>query len=193
VKSLILASSSIYRKKLLDTLGFDYQCISPDIDETVLPEETTTQLVARLALAKAQKVAQQQTNSLIIGSDQAATVDGIILNKPLTTAKAQQQLQLCSGKKVTFLTGLCLFDSSDNSHQLATIAYHVYFRELSDAEIAQYIALEQPLNCAGSFKVEGLGISLFEKLEGDDFNSLIGLPVIELLKMLRAKGISPLS
>jgi len=193
VKSLILASSSIYRKKLLDTLGFDYQCISPDIDETVLPEETTTQLVARLALAKAQKVAQQQTNSLIIGSDQAATVDGIILNKPLTTAKAQQQLQLCSGKKVTFLTGLCLFDSSDNSHQLATIAYHVYFRELSSAEIAQYIALEQPLNCAGSFKVEGLGISLFEKLEGDDFNSLIGLPVIELLNMLRAKGISPLS
>lgn len=193
MKSLILASSSIYRKKLLDTLGFDYQCISPDIDETVLPEETTTQLVARLALAKAQKVAQQQTNSLIIGSDQAATVDGIILNKPLTTAKAQQQLQLCSGKKVTFLTGLCLFDSSDNSHQLATIAYHVYFRELSSAEIAQYIALEQPLNCAGSFKVEGLGISLFEKLEGDDFNSLIGLPVIELLNMLRAKGISPLS
>jgi len=193
VKSLILASSSIYRKKLLDTLGFDYQCISPDIDETVLPEETTTQLVARLALAKAQKVAQQQPNSLIIGSDQAATVDGIILNKPLTAAKAQQQLQLCSGKKVTFLTGLCLFDSSDNSHQLATIAYHVYFRELSSAEIAQYIALEQPLNCAGSFKVEGLGISLFEKLEGDDFNSLIGLPVIELLKMLRAKGISPLS
>jgi len=193
VKSLILASSSIYRKKLLDTLGFDYQCISPDIDETVLSEETTTQLVARLALAKAQKVAQQQPNSLIIGSDQAATVDGIILNKPLTTAKAQHQLQLCSGKKVTFLTGLCLFDSSDNSHQLATIAYHVYFRELSSAEIAQYIALEQPLNCAGSFKVEGLGISLFEKLEGDDFNSLIGLPVIELLNMLRVKGISPLS
>ncbi|MEM5529802.1 Maf family protein [Gammaproteobacteria bacterium AS21] len=193
MKSLILASSSIYRKKLLDTLGFDYQCASPDIDETVHKDETSAQLVARLALAKAQKVAHRHSNSLIIGSDQAATVDGIILNKPLTTAKAQQQLQLCSGKKVTFLTGLCLFDSSDNSHQLATIAYHVYFRELSSAEIAHYIAIEQPLNCAGSFKVEGLGISLFEKLEGDDFNSLIGLPVIELLNMLRAKGINPLS
>lgn len=193
MKSLILASSSIYRKKLLDTLGFNYQCISPDIDETAHKDETSAQLVARLALAKAQKVAHQHTNSLIIGSDQAATVDGIILNKPLTTAKAQQQLQLCSGKKVTFLTGLCLFDSNDDSYQLATIAYHVYFRELSTAEIAQYIAIEQPLNCAGSFKVEGLGISLFEKLEGDDFNSLIGLPVIELLNMLRAKGINPLS
>jgi len=135
----------------------------------------------------------QHPNSLIIGSDQVALLDGKVLGKPHTTQNAEQQLALCSGKTVSFRTGLCLLDSNDQSYQLAQVIFDVHFRVLSAQEISKYIAIEQPLNCAGSFKAEGLGIALFDKLEGDDFNSLIGLPLIRLLAMLRNKGISPLT
>ena len=146
----------------------------------------------RLALQKAQKVAINEPDCLIIGSDQAALLNGKVLSKPGNIANAQQQLAQCSNNTVTFHTGLCLLDSLDGSYQCEDILFKVHFRALSEQEIERYIALEKPLDCAGSFKVEALGISLFERLEGNDFNSLIGLPLITLLKMLRNKGVNPL-
>ena len=193
MRTLILASSSPYRRAILDKIGLAYHSISPQIDEKSLIGEKPGALVQRLALGKAQKVAIDQPDALIIGSDQVAMLDGIILSKPLTAARAERQLALCSGACVSFHTGLCLLDSSDNSFQLEEVIFQVYFRQLTASEIRHYIAIEQPLDCAGSFKVEGLGISLFEKLQGDDFNSLIGLPLIRLLAMLRNKGSSPLT
>jgi len=192
MRDIILASSSTYRRDILNKIGIPYHCISPHICEKALIDENAAQLVQRLALEKAQKIATQHPNSLIIGSDQVALLDGKILGKPHTTPKAEQQLALCSGKKVSFRTGLCLLDSSDQSYQLEQVIFDVHFRVLTTQEICHYIAIEKPLNCAGSFKAEGLGIALFDKLEGDDFNSLIGLPLIRLLAMLRNKGISPL-
>ena len=193
MRTLILASSSPYRRAILDKIGLAYHSISPQIDEKPLQGEKTAALVQRLALHKAQKIAADQPNALIIGSDQAAVINDTILSKPLTVEVAEQQLALCSGQCVSFHTGLCLLDSSDSSYQLEEVTFKVHFRELTNSEIRRYIAIEQPLDCAGSFKVEGLGISLFEKLQGDDFNSLIGLPLIRLLAMLRCKGLSPLS
>ncbi len=193
MKAIVLASSSVYRRAILDKTGLTYQSISPDINENRQIGEHARDLVARLSLEKAKKIAQQRPNSLIIGSDQVAVLAQDVLCKPLTEAKAIQQLTLCAGNKVTFLTGLCLYDSNEQSYQLEVVPFSVHFRPLTAHEIRRYIALEKPLDCAGSFKVEGLGISLFEKLSGDDFNSLIGLPLICLLGMLREKGISPLS
>jgi len=193
MRDIILASSSTYRRDILNKIALPYHCISPQICEKVRINESAEHLVQRLALEKAQKVALAHPNSLIIGSDQVAVLGNKILTKPLTTINAEQQLTLCSGKSVTFHTGLCLLDSSDHSYQLLQEPFQVHFRTLSAPEIKRYIAIEQPLNCAGSFKAEGLGIALFEKLQGDDFNSLIGLPLIRLLAMLRNKGISPIS
>ncbi|NRA21874.1 MAG: septum formation inhibitor Maf [Oceanospirillaceae bacterium] len=193
MRDIILASSSPYRRAILNKIGIAYHSISPQICEKADQGENAVALVMRLALLKAQKIAETHHNSLIIGSDQVALLEGNILCKPLSVAKAEQQLLLCSGKIVSFHTGLCLLDSADNSYQLEQVVFKVHFRVLSSAEITRYIALEQPLDCAGSFKVEGLGISLFERLEGDDFNSLIGLPLIRLLAMLRQMGISPLN
>ncbi len=192
MQDIILASSSPHRRAILDKIHLTYHSISPKIDEKRQGTETAEQLVLRLCLAKAQKVASQNPNSLVIGADQVALLGDIMLGKPLNTQRAEQQLTDCSGKKVSFYNGVCLYDSSDLSYQLECVIFNVYFRVLSSAEIKSYIALEKPLDCAGSFKAEGLGISLFEKLEGDDFNALIGLPVIRLLAMLREKGVSPL-
>lgn len=192
MQDIILASSSPHRRAILDKIHLTYHSISPKIDEKSQGTETAEQLVLRLCLAKAQKVASQNPNSLVIGADQVALLGDIMLGKPLNTQRAEQQLTDCSGKKVSFYNGVCLYDSSDLSYQLECVIFNVYFRVLSSAEIKSYIALEKPLDCAGSFKAEGLGISLFEKLEGDDFNALIGLPVIRLLAMLREKGVSPL-
>lgn len=192
MQDIILASSSPHRRAILDKIHLTYHSISPQIDEKRQGTETAEQLVLRLCLAKAQKVASQNPNSLIIGADQVALLGDILLGKPLNIHRAEQQLTDCSGKKVSFYTGVCLYDSRDLSYQLECVIFNVYFRVLSSAEIKSYVALEQPLDCAGSFKAEGLGISLFEKLEGDDFNALIGLPVIRLLAMLREKGVSPL-
>jgi MAF protein len=190
---IILASSSPYRRAILDKIHLTYHCISPQIDEKALTNETASQLVLRLAYEKAIKVSSQSTNSLIIGSDQVAVLNNTILTKPLSTDKAVQQLSLCSANIVSFHTGLCLLDSTDMSFQIKEDIFKVHFRKLTQQEITRYIDIEQPLDCAGSFKAEGLGISLFDKLEGDDFNSLIGLPLIQLLSMLRNKGISPLT
>ena len=198
-KKLILGSSSPYRKTLLERLTVPFECHSPNIDESPLNQESAEELVKRLSIAKAYAVHKErrqkinQSNDLIITSDQVAVMDKQILGKPLTVKKAVQQLTAFSGKKVSFLTGLCIFNQEDESYQYSLNQYHVYFRELSDIEIANYVTIESPLDCAGSFKCEGLGVCLFDKMEGDDPNSLIGLPLITLSKLLREVGVNPIN
>lgn len=189
---LILASSSVYRRALLDKLGLDYQCRSPEIDESAQPDESAEQLVARLSLEKAKAVANSSKRELIIGSDQVAVLGHNILGKPLSHSRATEQLRAASGKRVRFLTGVCLYDTRDGTHQLAVVPFDVCFRELSNAQIENYLRREQPYQCAGSFMSEGLGIALFEKLEGEDPNTLVGLPLIRLIAMLNQAGIDVL-
>jgi MAF protein len=190
---LVLASSSRYRRALLEQLRLPFVCASPDIDETPLPGETVPALVERLALAKARVLADKFATALIIGSDQACALDNRILGKPGNAENARVQLQACSGRRVTFHTGLALYDTRTGHCQHSIDTYTVQFRELATAEIVRYVELEQPFDCAGSFKVEGLGITLFSALEGKDFNSLIGLPLLSLCAMLRAAGLNPLA
>ena len=186
---LILGSTSPYRKKLLQRLSIPFTTASPDIDETVLENESAQDYVKRLALQKAQAVAKQYPNALIIGSDQCSILKGVIRGKPKHHQNAVQQLRESSGERVTFLTGLCLYDAKTNDYQLDLVPFHVDFRILTDYEIEAYLQVEQPYACAGSFKSEGLGISLFKRLQGDDPTALIGLPLIRLSEMLRQKNI----
>ena len=193
VPPLWLASTSRYRQALLTKLTTQFQTRAPNVDETALAGESPTALVSRLALAKAQSVAAELTQGLVIGSDQVAVFNGAIIGKPHTVDKAVQQLSQFSGQKVQFLTGLVLFNAADGSYQLHVDSFDVWFRQLTGAEIRYYIAAEQPLDCAGSFKSEGLGIALFDKLSGDDPNSLVGLPLLMLNKMLIKAGVNLLS
>ena len=181
---IVLASTSPFRRELLGKLGLSFDTDSPDIDETARAEETPEQLVARLAEEKARAVAQRHPDSLIIGSDQVAVIDGKIIGKPGDHEKAMAQLRSASGKTVRFLTGLCLYNSANDHKQVVVEPFDVVFRTLSDSQIDNYLKAEQPYNCAGSFKSEGLGIALFERLQGEDPNSLIGLPLIRLIRML---------
>ncbi|MDR5905437.1 Maf family protein [Franzmannia qiaohouensis] len=189
---LVLASSSRWRRQLLERLGLPFSCASPDIDETPRADETPQALVHRLALSKASRLAEAYPAHLIIGSDQVAVFDGEILGKPGDAATARANLTRFSGQRVHFITGLALLDSAHGRHQVSHATYDVVFRRLSEAEIANYVAREQPFDSAGSFRMEGLGISLFEKLEGDDPNTLVGLPLIRLCAMLREAGLDPL-
>lgn len=188
--ALILASSSPYRRALLEKLGLEFESDAPDIDEQQLPGEDATGLVMRLALEKARAVASRHSDALIIGSDQVAVrADGGILGKPGNHGTAITQLQACSASEVRFETGLCLLNSATGRYQLACEPYRVSFRTLNRATIERYLEREEPYNCAGSFKSEGLGISLFRALEGRDPNTLVGLPLILLTEMLRTEGI----
>ncbi|MCE9787132.1 Maf family protein [Shewanella chilikensis] len=189
---LILASTSSYRKALLAKLDLAFECVAPEMDETPLPGEAAFDLVKRLAAAKAQAGAKQLSNTLVIGSDQVAVIDGQIVGKPLTEEKACQQLQAASGKSITFYTGLALYDSRSGQTQVEVEPFTVHFKNLSQDEIADYVRREQPLWCAGSFKCEGLGIALFRALEGRDPNTLVGLPLILLIEMLSRQGIKVL-
>ncbi len=189
---LLLASSSPYRQALLQRLGLPFRCASPGIDESPLPGETVEALTQRLALAKAQALAPAWPDTLLIGSDQACAVDGHILGKPGNFERARAQLQLCSGKSVDFHTALVLLDSSSGKALHSHDVFSVRFRPLSDAEITFYLQTEQPWDCAGSFKAEGLGIALFEAMAGKDFHSLLGLPLISLCALLRQAGLNPL-
>ena len=162
------------------------------MDETRLPDETPEQLVRRLSLAKAAAVAVQRPDALIIGSDQVAVIDGEVLGKPGTHDQAVEQLRRASGRRVTFLTGLCLLNADTGRAQEDVVPFGVVFRELADKQIEHYLQREQPYNCAGSFKSEGLGIALFERLEGEDPNTLIGLPLIRLVRMLEKEGVDVL-
>ena len=193
MQQLVLASSSPYRRKLLDKLQLPYSCASPNIDESRLIHEAPENMVVRLAIQKAKALSTLFPNHLIIGSDQVAIAEGQILNKPESHDRASQQLKLSSGNTVTFLTGLCLYNSATQIQQLHCETFEVDFLPLSDQQIESYLLKEQPYDCAGSFKSEGLGISLFSRQRGDDPNSLIGLPLIKLCQMLRNAGIEPLA
>lgn len=186
---LVLASSSPYRKQLLERIQLTFQTASPDIDETPLANEAPQPLTARLASLKAQAMAKQFPEHLIIGSDEVACIEGQIVGKPHDFDQAFKQLRAASGKKVTFYTGLALLNSVTTRLQVTTIPFHVYFRALADDTIKRYLEIEQPFNCAGSIKAEGLGICLFSKTEGEDVSSLMGLPLIKLVDMLAEEQI----
>lgn len=187
---LVLASTSAFRRELLSKLQLKFIQDNPNCDETPFSNETAPQLAGRLAIAKAQALAHQYPQHLIIGSDQVASFAGQLIGKPLTHDKAVQQLRAFSGQCVTFYTGLALFNSQNQHLQHCVEPFTVYFRVLSATQIERYLQAERPYFCAGSFKSEGLGICLFEKLEGNDPNSLIGLPLIQLVTMLQREGIS---
>lgn len=189
---LILASTSPFRKQLLDKLQLEYETASPEVDETPIPGEDIETMVLRLSQAKARAVASRFPDALIIGSDQSAVLNDQPLTKSGGFDKAFQQLRDASGQKIIFHTGLCLLNSNTGHLQSASIPYTVVFKNLSDEQIKNYLEKEQPYNCAGSFKSEGLGIALFERFEGEDPNALIGLPLIKLIEMLSNEGISPI-
>lgn len=190
---LLLASSSPYRKALLRRLGIPFETASPDIDESPKDDETPEDLALRLAAAKAEALANNYPAHWIIGSDQvAALADGTLLAKPGNFDTAHQQLTRSSGQTVTFYTGISLLDSHSGERQDQCEVFKAHFRDLSAAEITAYLHTEQPYDCAGSFKMEGLGIALFQSLEGRDPNSLVGLPLIALTDMLRKWGRNPL-
>ncbi|MDH1261518.1 Maf family protein [Pseudomonas sp. GD03944] len=186
---LLLASSSPYRRELLGRLRLPFTWNSPDIDESRAPGEHPGDLVQRLAREKAQALAAAHPGHLIIGSDQVAVLGDEVLGKPHTFERAHAQLLAASGNSVTFLTGLALLDTRTGHCQVDCIPFTVHFRTLDSAQITRYLEAEQPYDCAGSFKAEGLGISLFRSTEGSDANSLIGLPLIRLVDMLHASGV----
>jgi len=187
---LVLASTSPYRRELLGRLGLPFATTRPETDETALPGEAPEALVARLAEAKARAAAANHPDALIIGSDQVAVINGTVLGKPGTPQRAHEQLRAVAGQAVTFLTGLCLLDTASDEAQVVVEPFAVHFRELDEAQIARYIDRERPFDCAGSFKSEGLGIALFERLEGDDPAALVGLPLIRLVTLLAKAGVS---
>ncbi|MBW7470271.1 Maf family protein [Marinobacter sp. F4218] len=190
---LLLASSSPYRRDLLKRLGLPFETASPDIDETPEPGETADQLATRLSEAKARSLADSYPAHWIIGSDQVACLpNGTLLNKPGNHEQAIRQLSQSSGHEVLFMTGLTLLDTGSGNIQNHCEPFAVHFRDLSFEEIDAYLRREQPYDCAGSFRMEGLGISLFSRMDGRDPNSLIGLPLIALNDILRNWGRNPL-
>lgn len=186
---LLLASSSSYRRELLSRLQLPFTCSSPDIDESHRAGEPALELVKRLAEEKARALAGSHPNHLIIGSDQAAVLGDLIIGKPHTFEKAREQLLAASGASVTFLTGLALLNSQTGHCQVDCVAFTVHMRKLEPSRIERYLHTEQPYDCAGSFKAEGLGVSLFQSTEGSDATSLVGLPLIRLVDMLLAEGV----
>jgi len=188
--ALLLASSSPYRRELLGRLQLPFTWQSPSIDESRREGEAAIALVKRLAEEKARALAASHPEHLIIGSDQVAVLSsGEILGKPHNLPRAQQQLHAASDSSVTFLTGLALLNTDTGHCQVDCVPFTVNFRPLSDGQILRYLQREQPFDCAGSFKSEGLGISLFRSTEGEDATSLIGLPLIRLVDMLLNEGI----
>ena len=182
--TLILGSSSPFRKMLLERLMVPFETANPDIDESAKEGETPIELVERLAIEKAQAVATQHPNSLIIGSDQVALHGSEVVGKPHTHERAVEQLRSASGKQITLYTGLALINSATGNIQSEVIPFTVHFKTLSEQVIESYLRKEEPYNCAGSVKSEGLGIALFDRFDGDDPNALIGLPLIRLVAML---------
>jgi septum formation protein len=186
---LILASSSPYRRELLARLKIPFEVVLPEIDETPYNGETPQALVERLSIEKAQAVAAGEKGALVIGSDQVAVYNGTIVGKPHSHDHAVEQLRMAAGRAVTLYTGLALVNSDTARVQCEVIPYRVTFRALTEAQIESYLRKEQPYSCAGSVRSEGLGIALLDKFEGDDPNTLIGLPLIRLVRMLEAEGL----
>ena len=187
---LILGSTSIYRRDLLERLKIPFRVVAPDIDETPYEDETPQQLVARLALEKAQSVAINNPGSLVIGSDQVAVHGGKIVGKPHSHDRAMEQLREANGKQITLYTGLSLVHADSGEELTEVIPFQVLFRQLTEEQLESYLHKEQPYHCAGSVKSEGLGIALLERFEGEDPNTLIGLPLIRLIRMLEHFGIN---
>ncbi|WP_020209692.1 Maf family protein [Gilvimarinus chinensis] len=190
---LVLASGSRYRRELLEKLRHPFKWQAPEVDETPLAGEKPDALALRLAQLKAEALASTHPNSLIIGSDQVASLDGKLCGKPGSKENAFSQLKAASGKSVIFYTGLCLLNTNTGHHHTAVETYKAHFRTLTDGQIEHYLEQDQPFDCAGSFKSEALGIALFERLEGDDPNTLVGLPLIRLTALLYEAGIDVLS
>ena len=186
---IILASSSPFRRELLSRLHLEFDSSSPDIDESTMESETASELVRRLAKEKANAVAENLVDVIVIGSDQVAAFDNEIIGKPGNLENAIEQLKMVSGKQVTFHTGLCVIHSNSALIQTEEVKFVVEFRVLSEDKILRYLDKEPAFNCAGSFKSEGLGISLLNRMIGDDPTALIGLPLIRLTQMLEHIGV----
>ena len=193
MRSIVLASTSPFRRELLERLGLPYVATAPRFEERLDQEADPAGLAGSMALCKALSLGDDFPDALIIGSDQVLVTGGEIIGKPGTVDMAREQLRRMSGASHTFHTGLALVDTASGETHAATVPFTVTLRRLTDEEIENYIRLDDPLGCAGSFKIEGLGIALMERLEGDDFTSLIGLPLIELVSMLRKLGVNPLA
>ncbi|MBA6327548.1 septum formation inhibitor Maf [Colwellia sp. MB02u-6] len=193
MKKLVLGSTSPFRKEILAKLNIPFVCAKPNIDESAFDDESPVELVERLAIEKAKAVAGEFPDALIIGSDQVAMCDGEILGKPHNFENAVKQLEKFSNKTVVFYTGLCVYDSGLDYTTAVIEPFLVHFNQLSLSDIENYLHAEQPYNCAGSFKSEGLGICLFKKLEGDDPNTLIGLPLIKLVELLKQHDVNVLA
>ena len=189
IVQLILGSSSPYRRELLERLRLPFTVVSPQIDETPLAGETPPDTALRLAVAKAGHIAQSHPDALIIGADQVATVNGEQIGKAGGFDKALAQLQAMRGQTVLFHSALCLYDAHNDTVDARNIITRATFRDLPDEELAAYLRIEQPYDCAGSAKVEALGITILEKVESDDPTALIGLPLIALTDMLRTAGV----
>jgi septum formation protein len=189
-RRLILGSTSRYRAELLQRLGLSFEPRAPGTEEHEQAGEIPSMRAMRLATAKATDAGAGLPDALVIGSDQVAELDGLLLEKPGSAKRAHEQLTACSGRSVSFHTALCLLDTQDGRVRTHLDLTRVHFRRLHDVEISRYIEREQPLDCAGSFKCEGLGISLFESIENSDPTALIGLPLIALARLLRDAGVS---
>ena len=189
---IVLASTSIYRRELLARLGLPFEVASPDVDEIPLPRETPQDTARRLAEAKARAVAARFPRAIVIGSDQVAVLEGTTLGKPGNHANAVRQLKAMRTKEVVFHTALCVCNAASGQVETRVVPYCVRFRDYSDAQIERYLRREQPYDCAGSARYEGLGIALIAEMRGDDPNALIGLPLIALTEMLAAQGVSVL-
>ena len=189
-QALILASSSAYRRELLQKLQTPFNCVSPKIDESVLEGEKPHETALRLAQEKAKKVGLEYPHALIIGCDQVATLDGEQLGKPGNHKNAREQLKKMRGREIKFYSALCLLNAATGNMQCENVPYLVRFRQLTDEQIENYLNKEQPYQCAGSAKSEGLGIALIERMIGEDPNALVGLPLIKLVKMLNNENVS---
>lgn len=188
--TLVLASTSPYRRELLARLGLAFEVANPQTDESPLPEESPPAMALRLSEAKARAVAAEYPNALVIGSDQVAELNGRIFGKPGSHERAVAQLKELSGRTVNFFTGICLLDTRSGQAEVRGVPTLVGFRELTDCEIENYLRREPAYNCAGSAKSEGLGIALLDRIEGTDPNALVGLPLIALCDLLRRHGVS---
>lgn len=187
---IILASTSPFRRELLARLQIEFRVVAPEVDETPKAHERPQALVERLAIAKASAVAARHPGALVIGSDQVAVQGEEIVGKPGSYANAVRQLRAASGQRVVLYTGLAVINSDTQRCQSEVVPFATVFRQLSDAQIENYLRKEQPYQCAGSLRAEGLGIALLERFEGDDPSALIGLPLIRLVRMLEHEGIA---
>ncbi len=190
---VILASSSIFRKQLLEKLGVSFSCVSPDIDESRIKGESVSKYVQRLSIEKAKKVAMNNKNSIVIGSDEVADLNEKILGKPITRKKAVEQLKMLSGNKVIFRTGLCVINSDTGKYYSSVNNYTIFFKSLTDNIINSYLDKDNVLKCAASIRIEGLAINLVKRMKGSDPSSIMGLPLLKLINYLDKFGIKVMS